>query len=130
MEVLKWIVPAITWAVPVITAAFVAWVGFLQWRTAKRKAVLELNVRRFKLYETVKTCVDQFRINTQRFGGELKTQFLKAEEEARFYFDDGLHDYLETLRGNILTVRDIDKYVASLQRQNKRISACKAWGQA
>ena len=38
--------------------------------------MLELNVRRFKLYESVKTCVDQFRINTQRFGGELKNQFL------------------------------------------------------
>src|SRR5262245_8069009 len=123
MEVLKWIVPAITWAVPLTKVAFGAWVGFLQWRRAKRKAGLGPNVRRFKLYESVKTCVEQFRINTQRFGGELKNQFLEAEEEARFYFDDGLHDYLATLRGNILTVRDIDKYVTSVQRQNKRISS-------
>jgi hypothetical protein len=35
----------IIWAVALITAAFVAWVGFLQWRAAKRKAMLELNAQ-------------------------------------------------------------------------------------
>src|SRR2546421_1404447 len=32
------------------------WIAFLQWRTAKQKQALELNDRRFKLYETVKSC--------------------------------------------------------------------------
>ena len=54
MEVLQWIVAAITGAVAAITAIFVAVVAFLQWRTAQQKAALELKDRQLKLYQTVK----------------------------------------------------------------------------
>lgn len=112
MATLQWIVAA-------ITAAFVAVVAFLRWRTAQQKAALELKDRQLKLYETVKDCVDQFSINSQRFDSELQRKFLKAIEEARFLFGDDLHDYLETLRKDILIVRDIDKQAARLQEQGK-----------
>jgi hypothetical protein len=49
----------------------------------------------------------------------LERKFLKAIEEAHFYFDDDLHDYLETLRKAILRVRDIEKEVARRQQQGK-----------
>jgi len=42
-------------------------VAFLKWRTAQRKAALELKDRQLKLYEIVKNCVDQFSNNSQRF---------------------------------------------------------------
>ena len=71
MATLQWIVAA-------ITAAFVAVVAFLRWRTAQQKAALELKDRQLKLYETVKDCVDQFSINSQRFDSELQRKFLKA----------------------------------------------------
>ena len=93
----------------------------MTWRMAKQKAALELSDRQFRLYETVKNCVDQFSINSQRFGGELEKQFLKVEDEARF-LDDNLQNDLETLRQNILIVRDIDKYIARLQEQGKTSS--------
>jgi hypothetical protein len=107
---------------PIVSAIIVALglvVAFLQWRTARQKAVLELNDRRFRIYETVKNCVDQVNINSQRFDNELERKFLKAIEEAHFYFDDDLHDYLETLRKAILRVRDIEKEVAGRQQQGK-----------
>ena len=107
---------------PIVSAIIVALglvVAFLGWRTAQQKAVLELKDRQLKLYEIVKNCVDQFSINSQRFDSELERKFLKATEEARFLFGDDLHDYLDTLRKDILIVRDIDKQAARLQEQGK-----------
>ena len=107
---------------PIVSAIIVALglvVAFLGWRTAQQKAVLELKDRQLKLYEIVKNCVDQFSINSQRFDSELERKFLRAIEEARFLFGDDLNDYLDTLRKDILIVRDIDKQAARLQEQGK-----------
>jgi hypothetical protein len=116
MEVPNWLVPAAAAVIAAIITSFVTW------RLAKQKASLELNDKRFRLYETVKNCVDQFSINTQRFDSEQEIKFLKAKDEARLYFDDELQDYLETLRKNILIVCAIDKQIAHLQEQ-KRINS-------
>jgi hypothetical protein len=116
-------VEALKWIVGTIILVLGLWVAFLQWRTAQQKAVLERNERRFKLYETVKNCVDQVSRNSLYFDNEQERKFLKAMEEARFLFGDDLHDYLETLRKNILTVRDTDKQVARLQQHNERINS-------
>jgi hypothetical protein len=99
MTILQWIVAA-------ITSIFVATVGYLQWRTAHQKAVLDLFDKRFKIYETVKRCVDQVIINPNRFDGELEKEFLKAVNEAYFFFGDDVNSYLDTLRKDILVVRD------------------------
>ena len=90
-----------------LIAAIVAWIGYLQWRTAQQKAVLDLFDKRFKIYETVKNCVDQVGRNPQYFS-EGEKEFLKAVNEAYFLFDDDLHSYLETLRKDIVYVRDFD----------------------
>jgi hypothetical protein len=76
MEVFKWIAGTVILALGV-------WIAFLQWRTAKQKQALELNDRRFKLYETVKSCVDQFNRNSQYFDSEQEIKFLKALSEHR-----------------------------------------------
>jgi hypothetical protein len=90
-----------------LIAAIVPWIGYLQWRTAQQKAVLDLFDKRFKIYETVKNCVDQVGRNPQYFG-EREKEFLKAVNEAYFLFGDDLHSYLETLRKDIVYVRDFD----------------------
>jgi hypothetical protein len=113
------LLPIVSAIIVVLGAVVGSVVAFLQWRTARQKAVLELNDRRFRIYETVKNCVDQVNINSQRFDNELERKFLKAIEEAHFYFDDDLHDYLETLRKAILRVRDIEKEVARRQQPGK-----------
>jgi hypothetical protein len=101
MATLQWIMAA-------ITAAFVALIGYLQLRTAQQKAVLDLFDKRFKIYETVKNCVDQVGTNPEDFGNERQKEFLKAVNEAYFLFGDDLHSYLETLRKDIVYVRDFD----------------------
>ena len=69
----------------------------------------------------MKNCVDQVIINPLRFD-EIEEEFLEAKHQAYFLFGDDVHNYLETLRKDILTVRDIDKQVAILQKQNKPIT--------
>jgi len=115
MTLLQWIVAA-------VTSIFVAAVAFLQWRTAQEKAVLDLFDRRFKIYETVKNCVDHMKGNPQDFGGWQEKEFLKAVNEAHFFFDDDLDDYLETLRKAILTVRDTTKLQATTADRDQAIS--------
>ena len=99
MATLQWIIAA-------ITSALVLAVGFFQWRTAQQKAVLDLFDKRFKIYETVKNCVDQVSINRNRFDNERQKEFLKAMNEAYFFFDDDVNSYLERLRKDLLTVYD------------------------
>jgi hypothetical protein len=72
-----------------LIAAIVAWIGYLQWRTAQQKAVLDLFDKRFKIYETVKNCVDHVGRNPQYFS-EREKEFLKAVNEAYFLFGDDL----------------------------------------
>ena len=114
MEPPNWLVPAAVVVAAIITA-------FVTWRTFKQKEALELNDKRSKIYKTVKNCVDQVTINSQRFN-ELENDFLEAKHQAYFLFGDDVNNYLETLRKDILIVRDIDKQVASLQKQNKPIT--------
>ena len=63
---------AVQWIVAAITSALVLLVAFLQWRTAQQKAVLDLFEKRFKIYEVVKSCVDQMRTNPEDFGNERR----------------------------------------------------------
>jgi hypothetical protein len=101
METIQWLT--------VVIAAFVAWIGFLQWLTARQKAVFDLFDKRFKVYETVKHCVDQVVRNPGYFEGEVEKEFLKAVNEAKFLFGDDVNSYLETLRKDIGAVRDARK---------------------
>jgi hypothetical protein len=98
METIQWLT--------VIIAAFVAWIGFLQWLTARQKAVFDLFDKRFKIYETVKHCVDQVVRNPGYFEGEVEKEFLKAVSEAHFLFGGDVNSYLDELRKDILFVRD------------------------
>ena len=114
MTLLQWIVAA-------ITSIFVAAVAFLQWRTAQQKAVLDLFDRRFKIYETVKNCVDQVGRNPQYFS-EREKEFLKAVNEAYFFFDDDVNRYLERLRKDLLTVYNATRFEATTADGEEAIS--------
>ena len=98
METIQWLT--------VVIAAFVAWIGFLQWLTARQKAVFDLFDKRFKIYETVKHCVDQASRNPGYFEGEVEKEFLKAVNEAKFLFGNDVNNYLDELRKDVLFVRD------------------------
>ena len=115
MATLQWIIAA-------ITSALVLAVGFLQWRTAQQKAVLDLFDKRFKIYETVKNCVDQVGTNPEDFGNERQKEFLKAKNKAYFFFDDEVNDYLERLRKDLLTVYDTTRFEATTADREEAIS--------
>jgi len=115
MATLQWIMAA-------ITAAFVALIGYLQLRTAQQKAVLDLFDKRFKIYETVKNCVDQVGTNPEDFGNERQKEFLKAKNKAYFFFDDEVNDYLERLRKDLLTVYDTTRFEATTTDRDQAMS--------
>jgi len=115
METLQWMVAA-------ITAAFVAWIAYLQWRTAQQKAALDLFDKRFKIYETVKNCVDQVGTNPEDFGNERQKEFLKAKTKAYFFFGNEVNDYLERLRKDLLTVYDTTRFEATTADREEAIS--------
>jgi len=115
MATLQWIIAA-------ITSALVLAVGFLQWRTAQQKAVLDLFDKRFKIYETAKNCVEQVSINPNRFDNERQKEFLKAVNEAYFFFDDDVNSYLERLRKDLLTVYDATRFEATTADREEAIS--------
>jgi hypothetical protein len=102
METLQWIIAA-------ITAGFVASVGYLQWRTAQNKAVLDLFDQRYQVYEGVRKAVAQIVTQPQGFGPKEQMDFLHEIHRAYFFFGDDIHGYLEQLCKAILDVTDADK---------------------
>ena len=110
------------WLVAAITSALVALVGILQWRTAQQKAVHELYNDRFRIYEVVKNCVDQVRINPENFDNERQKEFLKAKNEAYFFFGADVQDYLERLRKDLTTVYDTTRLQATTADRDQAIS--------
>ena len=115
MATLQWIIAA-------ITSALVLAVGFLQWRTAQQKAVLDLFDKRFKIYETVKNCVDQVGTNPEDFGNERQKEFLKAKNKAYFFFGNEVNDYIERLRKDLLTVYNATRFEATTADGEEAIS--------
>src|SRR6516164_7807782 len=110
------------WLVAATTSALVLWVAFLQWRTAQQKAVHELYNDRFRIYEVVKNCVDQVRINPENFDNERQKEFLKAKNEAYFFFGADVQDYLERLRKDLTTVYDTTRLQATTADRDQAIS--------
>jgi hypothetical protein len=88
METLQWIIAA-------ITAGFVASVGYLQWRTAQNKAVLDLFDQRYQV--GVRKAVAQIVTHPQGFGPKEQMDFLHEIHRAYFFFGDDIHGYLEQL---------------------------------
>jgi len=115
MATLQWIIAA-------ITSALVLAVGFLQWRTAHQKAVLDLFDKRFKIYETVKNCVDLVGTNPEDFGNERQKEFLKAKNKAYFFFGNEVNDYIERLRKDLLTVYNATRFEATTADGEEAIS--------
>jgi hypothetical protein len=98
----------IQWTVVTGTAAFVAMVGYFQWRTAEQKAVLDLFERRHEIYQTVANSVGQMCRNSQGFDSQQEKEFLFAWGRAYFFFGNDVEDYLKQLWNDIVVVRTVD----------------------
>jgi hypothetical protein len=78
----------------------------------------DLFTRRLEIYKVVKNCVEQVVRNPGYFGGEVANQFFKAVDDADLFFGDDVHNYLETLREDIVKVHE-----ASVLQDEARMSS-------
>ncbi|EJB07523.1 hypothetical protein Rleg9DRAFT_6537 [Rhizobium leguminosarum bv. trifolii WSM597] len=87
--------PAIAIAVGVI--------GFLQWRTAHQKVVLDLFERRAKLFEdTIEAVESYFSRYDEHVGSETILRLYRTQTKAQFLFGPEIVDLLETIRGDVI----------------------------
>jgi hypothetical protein len=128
MEIVQWIVAAGTGIVAAGTAAFVARVGYFQWRTAEHKAVLDLFDRRREIYEAIRKGVAQIVTSPLGLNQQKEIEFVDAMERAYFFFGDDMQAYLRQLRNDILLVRTMDTEFPGLANpddcsKNRRVAS-------
>jgi hypothetical protein len=99
---------ALQWTVAAITAAFVAIVVFLQWRSAQQKAVLDLFERREAIYQVVHKTVSTIAANSVEFDPPREVELLQVMERAYFFFGDDVVNYLRQLWADITQVQTTD----------------------
>jgi hypothetical protein len=68
----------VQWIIAAITASFVALIGYLQWRTAQNKAVLDLFEKRREVYEGVRKAGAQIIAQSQGFGPKEEADFIEV----------------------------------------------------
>lgn len=117
MQTLQWIIAA-------GTAAFVATIGYFQWRTAQQKVVLELFDRRYAIYLDIRAAVACV---TGSGAADLETEIKVAEalEKARFFFETDVIEYLERF---VDAIRDLSCYgqeVAGVQSSDDKAALLK-----
>jgi len=96
------------WVIVAVTAIFVAWVAFLQWRTAQQQAVLDLFDRRHSIYETIRKAVELIIRDSNGFDQTREAEFVQAMSRAHFFFGDDVVGYLERLWKAMIDVREAD----------------------
>jgi len=89
--------PAIAIAVGII--------GYLQWRTAHLRVVLDLFDRRRNLFYAIVEAVNPIVAHAHVGREDSDRSFTIASRDARFLFGDDVNDYLEGLRQNLLQMR-------------------------
>jgi hypothetical protein len=99
---------ATQWAIPAVTAVFVAVVAFLQWRTAQQKAVLDLFDRRHAIYDVVRQAVGTIVSSSATFDQVREVEFMQAMERAYFFLGDDVDKYIRQLWSDITDVRTAD----------------------
>jgi hypothetical protein len=101
----------IQWIVAAGTSAFVALIGFFQYRTAKLKFALDLFERRHAIYVVIRSALRQI---SSRGSLDQKEEFELGEtiEAAYFFFGDDVISYLKTFHQNVI---DVDVFSAESQ---------------
>jgi hypothetical protein len=96
------------WGIPAVTGAFLAFIAYLQWRTAEQRAALELFEHRYALFQAFREAVGQLTTASRDFDQQQETDFLEAKERAYFFFGDNVQRYLDELWQDIKRVRAAD----------------------
>ena len=92
-----WASTATIGAVSVLTAIFVALIGFFQWRTAREKLVLDLFKDRLAVYSKVREAIRKIMGPGYAKDNEVFVLLHEARDEAQFLFGDDVELYLREL---------------------------------
>ena len=102
-----------------ITAAFVAWIAFQQWRTASTKLSLDLYEKRYAIYQ--KTADALWTVN--RDGGcKMNDSFnmlVTARGEARFLFGPEVERYIDRLLDVVVVVQGAEEMMEAPDDQHE-----------
>src|SRR5205807_1128143 len=91
------------WLIAAGTSAFVALIGYFQYRTAKLKFALDLFDRRHAVYLVVRTALRKV---SSRGSLDQKEEFELGDtvESAYFFFGDDVVTYLKAFQQNVIDV--------------------------
>ena len=94
--------------VNVVIAVFVAFVGYLQWRTAQlqwrtghNRFVLDQFEKRYEIYQTFRKVVEAIVGSSANANRETSVRAVETCEKARFLFGDDVVTYLDQLTKDI-----------------------------
>jgi hypothetical protein len=92
---------------PLVVALIVAFIGFLQWRTAHQNVVLQLFQRRVAKVDELRGAVREIRAKAKVQNGE-SNQFHEATRGAEFLFGSELITYLDRIYEVVLDLHVCD----------------------
>ncbi len=84
----------------VTIAAIVAFIAWLQWRTAREKVVLDLFDKRFAMYDEMRAVVTRYTQHGIDDAGY--NQFLRASSRAQFLFGPEVKVFLEATKVDLM----------------------------
>ncbi|MGD1038139.1 MAG: hypothetical protein ABR878_13380 [Roseiarcus sp.] len=88
-------------------ALFVALIGFLQWRTAHQRAVLDLFERRIAIYDSIREVIDEI-VRLGVVTNEAVRKFERAIDKVPFLFRNDVESYLYDLRKTMISHHALD----------------------
>jgi hypothetical protein len=91
----EWVLYLQALSTPAI-AVLAAVIGFMQWRTAHQRAVLDLFEKRYELYSAVRSVITEV-LTQGRADHKLQFDYLRAIERAHFLFGPEVTAYLDSL---------------------------------
>src|SRR5689334_7588384 len=97
----------IDWISPLLTtliAAFVAYVAWQQYKTAKTKLKLDLFDRRYKVWQTLQDFLGTI-IRDADMNDDALRKFVVGTGDAEFLFKDEVPDYLHEVRERAVNLR-------------------------
>ncbi|WP_441277701.1 hypothetical protein AB7783_11730 [Tardiphaga sp. 172_B4_N1_3] len=100
----------IQWLIAAGTSAFVALIGYYQYRTAKLKFALDLFERRHAIYVATRAVVSKIS-SAGKLDRKEDIEFGETVEAAYFFFGDDVVTYLKNFQQNVI---DIDVFSAEM----------------
>ncbi|SEI24361.1 hypothetical protein [Tardiphaga sp. OK245] len=114
----------IQWLIAAGTSAFVALIGYYQYRTAKLKFALDLFDRRHAIYLSTREAVRKIS-SAGKLNQKEEFEFGETVEASYFFFGDDVVTYLKSFQQNVIDVGVFSAEMADMTDQNEKMAAIK-----